>query len=144
MTRKLLLTVLAAIVLACVVSGCGDSKKLLSINGSSGNTGNSPSQYHQLAGIGAEVQLNVYANYSNNSTLNITSISTYTSSDPSVVTVSSSGLIEAVAAYCNWASATTYAAAGPIQVTATFQGQTTIFFIGVNSVAGCPGPSVTQ
>ena len=148
MNRKFLngksqLAVFAAILLTCSLSGCG-TRKLLGIQGTGGV------QSHSIFGIGGTVQLAVTAKYTGGiSAVDVTSIATYVSSIPSVVTVSRSGLLTVITGYCDFVPVTPPATgfaidlAKQVQVTATFQGQTTVFFVDVNSQFGCPGPLVT-
>jgi|SRR5579884_4416518 len=130
----------------CLLCGCGTRRFLNLVASSTPLSGQSytVAQTRNLVGIGGTEQVFIIALYSGgNSAIDVTTETTFTSSNPSVVTVSPSGLLEVVAPYCNWISATPPVVnqAGIINVTATWEGHTTTIFVNVNSVAGCPGPA---
>ena len=149
MNKKSLVTAFAAIALTFLVSGCGTTRKLLSITPSSaaltGASGPTIAHSRNLFGIGGAEQIFIIANFTGgNAQEDVTRNTTFVSSNPSVVTVDGAGIITAVSGFCSWADATTIIAGQQIIITATFETQTTQVFVNVNSVAGCPGPTTQQ
>lgn len=145
MTRKSLAAALAAIMLACLVSGCGGTRQLLSITAASTTVstgGFTVAQTRELVGIGGTEQIFIIANFTGgNAHTDVTTQTKFVSSNPSVVTVNPSGMLEVVAGFCSWSSATAIDPNSVITVTATFQNMTTNIFVAVNSLVGCPGPT---
>lgn len=147
MKKKSILALLLVTMLAILATGCGATRQLQSITASSTplSAGDTIAQTRNLVGIGGSEPVFIIAHYSGgHSSVDVTGEATYVSSNPSVVTVNKSGIVEAVAAFCDWVSTTAVNPAQIITVTATFQGQTTNISVNVNSLAGCPGPTSQQ
>lgn len=149
MTKRSLAAALAAIVFACLCSGCGGgTRQLLGLTASSTaltSTGFTIAQDRQLFGIGGAEQVFIIANYTGgNAHVDVTTQSTFVSSNPSVVSVSKSGIIEVMSGFCSWVSSTAVDQNLLITVTATFQNMTTNVSVAVNSLANCPGPTTQQ
>ena len=173
MNRKNLFTALACALLVFSMLGCGTSNNLQSIQLSTSNTAEVPMGTLEVKGIGGQLQLYVWGNYSSGKKLLLnnrdaawqivltpgSSAWTGTLGDPNATPAQtiqlspSQGLLTAVSPFaCTFdnvavtppATTPAWALIGSYTVTATYQGQTSPpGYVAVASEAGIPSASNT-
>lgn len=149
------LVLLSVAGLAFMMTGCGQTYDLQSITVSNSLAGTS-SEFN-IEGIGNTQPLVVTAHYSNGKTEDVTVHSTYalgvstdSEAPADAVTVSSSGIIQAIVspkegiAACTWTATPTTDkctawsySTQPYPITVTYQGQTAVGYLSVAAAGAC-------